>query len=1009
MSYQWRTMQIPLAAGLNTKADPRALQVPSLAVARDCQFDELGGIQTRKPFASFGDALTDVRRIVQNGDELLLFTKDTLYTYSSAAGAWKSRAAYLAPKIAEASVFTRNPEQVACDRAELNGIIFFAWQETLATQTRIKYAAIDSTTGAVVSAPQTVSGGGVTLSDRPRLVALSSRVMLFAMHTSSDLYVSYIEPSNPALFSNPAVVSTAIGDYYDATTTGDICYLATRRTTTTSYDIISVTASVVVATTTKARTCDGPIAISAAPNGTHLQIVRANGGNIQGDYVSIAGPFTDVYTAQAVGTASGTVNQIAAAHRSTQDSSQYRCYAFWSSAEASDATDWTSKYNWVDTGNNLGSQANFIRRLGVASRAFNHDGRVFVWMAFAGESSFSGADSVGFRAQLQNTYFLYRDDTELVAKAATHRAGGFCANIGNLPNVQSLGSNTFAWCGVERRVINVGTNQTSYSGESPREIKVTFDSDEARRCVRLGETLYITGGELRQWDGTHLTEVGFHIYPWYFGAIELASAEDVENGSYAVQVTWRWDNAKGECDRSTTATTGTVEVTAGPNSIQIPSWIPLYVTHKQSALYTSSVDATVEVWRSAKNPTFDSPLYLVSGLDPAVTTGTNAYVSNSTSSASLSTFEDGLADADATTRANHPETGGVLESLAPPPASIITASQDRVFLAGIAGEPYQILYSKLRDRGEVASFHDVLAVNLPPEGGPITALAFLDETLIVFKETAVFALPGEGFDNTGQGSNYGPPRRISSDVGAVSAEAVGVIPAGLIFKSSKGWYLLNRGGSVQYIGGPVASFDSDTVKAVHTVEAQHQVRCLTGSRMLMWDYLVNEWSEWTISDGLGACIWNGTHVYATSTGAKSEQSSYSSLTYGMDIETGWIKLADLQGFGAVRWLMMLGEYRSACAVRVRIAYNYAESDASGATWVDDKSFTVTPTTVGGPLQFRHGPKRHRVEAIKIRLTAHTAGDNTTPPAGEAIKLTGLALEVGFEPGLYKRLPAAQKQ
>lgn len=1009
MAYRWQTMQMPLAAGLNTKADPRALPAPGLAVARDVQFDELGGLQTRKPFAALGDSLSNVRRIVQNGDELLLFTKDAIYTYDASSSTWRSRATYLAPKMAEASVFTRNPEQTACDRAELSGVVFFAWQETSGATTVVKYAALDSTTGSVVSAPQTVSGGGITLQTRPRLVALASRVMIFGLDSSADLYVSYVTPSSPDIFANPTAVFTGISSYYDVTSTGGICYVAARRTVTTSYEVLSVTSGAVVASATKARTCDGPIAISAAPNGTHLQIIRANGTNIQGDYLSIAGPFTDVYTAQAVGTASGTVNQIAAAHRSTTNGGQYRCYAFWSSAEASNATDWTSKYNYVDTGNSLGTEANFIRRLGVASRAFDHDGRVFVYMAFGGVSSFSGADSEGFRAQLQNTYFLYRDDAELVAKAVTQKAGGFCSNIGNLPNVQSLGSNTYAWCGVERRVIPIGGKQLGYAARSPREIKVTFDSDDARRCVRLGQTLYIAGGEIRQWDGTHLTEVGFHIYPWYFAGIELASSGAVEDGMYALKVTWRWDNARGERDRSTTATVGTVEVTAGPNSIQIPSWIPLYVTHKESVKGTSSVDVTAEVWRTLKDPTFEAPFYLVSGLDPATVTGTNAYVLNTTTSSTLATFEDALADADVAGLSTNDENGSILENLAPPAASIIANTQDRIFLAGIPGEPNQVWYSKLRGVGEIAAFHDTLTVDLPPDGGPITALAFLDETLIAFKESAVFALPGDGFDNAAGGNNYGPARRISADVGAVNAESVAVTPAGLIFKSSKGWYMLGRGGDVKYIGAPVASFDTDTVKAVHTVEAQHQVRCLTGSRMLVWDYLVNEWAEWTIADGLGACIWNGTHVYATSTGAKSEQSTYSSLTYGIDVETAWIKLSDLQGFGAWRWLMLLGEVRSTSAARIRIAYNYVESDASGPTWVDDKSFTLTPLVVGGPLQFRHGPKRHRVEAVKIRITAHVPGDTATAPTGEAFKLTGLALEVGFEPGLYKRLPAAQKQ
>jgi hypothetical protein len=38
-----------------------------------------------------------------------------------------------------------------------------------------------------------------------------------------------------------------------------------------------------------------------------------------------------------------------------------------------------------------------------------------------------------------------------------------------------------------------------------------------------------------------------------------------------------------------------------------------------------------------------------------------------------------------------------------------------------------------------------------------------------------------------------------------------------------------------------------------------------------------------------------------------------------------------------------------------------------------------------------------------------SGGSYTAPTGEAFRLTGLGLEVGIRPGLYRRLPAAQKQ
>jgi len=105
--------------------------------------------------------------------------------------------------------------------------------------------------------------------------------------------------------------------------------------------------------------------------------------------------------------------------------------------------------------------------------------------------------------------------------------------------------------------------------------------------------------------------------------------------------------------------------------------------------------------------------------------------------------------------------------------------------------------------------------------------------------------------------------------------------------------------------------------------------------------------------------------------------------------------------------MVLGEYRSEHHLRVRIARDYLVS-GDVPVYFDDTPWTPSPTVVGGPEQVTHGPSEQQVQAIKVRLTA-TATDDEAAPSGEALKLTGLSLRLGFKPGLYRRLPAAQQQ
>lgn len=1006
-SLDWQILNVPFAAGIDQKSDPRAFQPPALAIAKDVEFDELGGVQTRKPFASMataifgGGTLSACRRVVAHGDQLLLFTKDSLYVWNAQLSQWVLNGTYLAAKIEESPRFATTADQTMCDRAELNGTVVYVWSETIdhaGSTTEVGYiAAVDKTTGAVLMAPRDL---GKTM--RGRLVALSTRILFFRTTAASSALTAYaLDPANPsAALDGAATTILAVAnmnDHYDAVKIPalDTAIVVCRRDTTTSYSIIKVTAALAVTESTKARTCDGPIAVSVDPTGAEAQVIRGNGTNIQGDLITVSS-LADSITGQAIGTGTGTINQIAAAHRSVAVGGEYTCYAFWSSSEATGGAQFSCEYNTVNTAGTIGTAAVFVAQLGVASRAFDHDGRVYVNLSFDGDA-LAGATG-GLRAALQNSYFLYRDDGLLVAKQAAYRAGGHSAATGYLPGVAGS-AGVFNWCGIERRAISIGDGQESYAARAPLDITITFDSNEARRTARLGATTYVAGGEIMQFDGAKLTEVGYHSFPWFFTPSVQATG-NVEDGVYTYKATYRWDNAAGERDRSTTATHRQLTMAAGPDKFLIASFPGLRTTHKTGI--------AVEFWRTLKNPTIDAPFYLVTDNDPANVTNPNRYMPllDTDDPSMLPDFHDELADSDVDTKETNPENGDVLESLCPPAASIIAATADRIFLAGIAGDPNRVWYSKQRGANEVAAFHNALTIDVPLGGGAITALAFLNETLIVFRETAIYALPGDGFTNAGQGQNYGPARTLSADLGAVSHDAVALTPAGLVFKSLKGWYLLNRGWATDYIGSGVADYDSDTVYAVHVVEAQHQIRCMTSGRMLVYDYLVSQWADWTITGGLHAAIWNGTHLYIDIGKANLESThALASTTYGMDVETAWIKPTGLVENFRVRRIQPIGEWRTDHHLKVRIARDYDSDGAGSWTWFQTQFHALTGKQIGDELVLRFGPSIQRMRAIKIRITAVNASNHSLSPPGAALKLTGLGLEIGIRRGALRLIKA----
>jgi hypothetical protein len=157
----------------------------------------------------------------------------------------------------------------------------------------------------------------------------------------------------------------------------------------------------------------------------------------------------------------------------------------------------------------------------------------------------------------------------------------------------------------------------------------------------------------------------------------------------------------------------------------------------------------------------------------------------------------------------------------------------------------------------------------------MTALWEMDDVLYVGRERAIYAIPGAGFDNSGTGPGWGPAQTISTDLGPVSQEGIALTPLGVLVKTGKGWYLLDHGRSLRYVGGAISAFDADEVRATLVVSAQHQVRILTDERMLVWDYrgavdavtpdALGQWAEWTIG-GIDAAIWQGRYVLLAASG-----------------------------------------------------------------------------------------------------------------------------------------------
>lgn len=1016
---EYKTIQIPFVAGLAGDQDPRAKVPPSLEKAQNVRFSLKGGIQKTYPYTALatdteaGGTISNIRRIVPYGDELVAFTDTEIYSWAPNEAVWVTRGTYYAPEIREKTMFAANYEQYDTDRAQLGGVVFHTWSaEEASASAAVWCAATDATTGAVIYPPTEM--GTWT---RPRLVALTNKVLFFYV-SGSSLYVRNFDPT--AVTTSIETASTTVqsgtmgGEYDVAQLDGTTAIVASQNSTGPNYRVHTVSEAKSVSTTAKARRADSAICVTANADGSYIFVGRYNGSSAdyEADILVGSDQSDTAYVNKVIYTPVTTPNpQATCAVSSTQVGGEDVCHYFVSEPEEQDETLWYTIRNTLDTAGSLGTNRGVVYRCGLASRAFDYNGEIFVWTVFSNSSTVSAMSTDALEANLQDSYFLVRvDDAEgatgnprgdsvvggfgaVEAKAAAGIAAGFRTTGSHLPTVQNTSGNIYTCCMGERRLITLGSNQTGFAARTPRDVTVEFDSNEARRLVKLGKTGYITGGQILQYDGMPWpVEVGFHVYPWYFKATDNA-AGDLAAGDYTWKATLAYENAQGELDRSTTGTL--TQITMGASREAQIVLLGASPTLKQGARAFSSF----EIWRTTVDPTSSTPYYLATSKDPT-TSGDNAHILNKLTV----TWNDSYVDTVLDDKETDPELGGaILPNIAPPAAGIIAASNDRLFLAACGGEPDTVRYTKWRGEGEVAAFSDLLKFIVPAKGGAITGLAHLHETLVIFRERAIFATAGEGFDNTGGGQNYSV-RMVANDVGAQNADLVCETPHGIVFFSDKGWHLLDRGWTVQYIGGPVANFDSDSWQCVHVVEKAHQIRCLSTSRVIVYDYDAKQWSEDALVVGEHACVWRGDYCYVNDAGSSVKvDDNAAGGGHSMVIESAWINFGNWSDLKRIKYILVTGEYRSACALKMELFKN---GDATTA--FQTKTFTKSSGTAGDQFEFRHKPSQTKLRALKIKLTTRAVG-GASAEAGEGLRLTSLALRVGFKPGFAPDLTASKKQ
>jgi len=494
------------------------------------------------------------------------------------------------------------------------------------------------------------------------------------------------------------------------------------------------------------------------------------------------------------------------------------------------------------------------------------------------------------------------------------------------------------------------------------------------------KTSYIVSNIIRSVD-SKLYESSFFDFP------QLIVSKSANSGGldltkvYQYCAVYVWTSPTGEFVRSSPSIIQSSIATTGTGEFKVMISYPPYFSKRK--------DVSIEVYRSKGN---GSVLYQIATLNQVHAFGDTSDQSN-LDSYWQSVLYDSISDHDINGKILY-TTGNILPEMQFPSISRAVSHNSRVFAISNL-DRNTVLYSKEKDADVALSTFAGLSFVVEPRGGGIVDLASLDDKLIVFKKDYIYFVQGDGAGRTGEGSTLTTPALVNSPVGCSEPNSIVRIPEGLLFKSSKGIYLLDRSLVVTYRGADVEQYNSNTINSAISIPSKNVVKFSTiQGNLICYNYYYNTWN---IEDNLpfsSINIYNSKLVGILKTGGLylNNPSIFTrgSNQYQMKIKTSWLRVTGLQGFQRVYTFRFLGDYKDTHVMNCSVAYDY--DDTSLTPHIISTVDTFSPSQ---PYQFKVYFSRQKCESVQLIFS------DTPSNTGQSFTITGLAFIVGVKNGANK--------
>ena len=972
MALNKTTLSVPFTQGLETKTDDLQENLEGLDVLENVIFDTPKQLRKRAGYTLLNtnnlqnQQITNGKHLAEFDDELGMFTTDDYYGYSKSLDRWTSKGNVFTVFPDSKPILRNNIEQKNIDTLSLENINIFTYQDSQG----VKVSIVDNCNCNFLLSNELVTATGT----KARVANIENTVYIFYID-GTDLKYKTINLIDPTTLSAESIFIDTIDD------------------TVNNFDIVTIQTKIFAA-------------FNSSDGGGTLQVANIDASQNVSSIVSFAGenasnsvtiesdtssrvvvsyatstevkivilPFllaSNIVPPTTIETISDAINVTTV--ETDMISGQYTTFYEISNANIKNHM---IKKNTITLSAVTGTASVFKRSVGIASKAFLFNKKPYIISLH--------------ESQLQSTYFVLDESANIISKISPNVAGELhTENV--ITKVVNQQDNKFLFGSQIKGRLTQDEDQF-FSLLGVNQTVIDFDLDDPFQNATLGRNMHIAGGSPLMYDGESITEHGFHIFPEdLLSAGTADSGGELVNGNYQYSAIYSWTDNQGQLHRSAPSIGLPIILSGGTptqtQSITVPT---LRLTAKENVI--------IELYRTESNGTI---FYKVSE--------TTNPTFNDTSIDSI-TILDTLSDADLIDNEVLYTTGGVLDNIAAPSASIIESFSDRIFLAGLEDDN-KLQFSKIRFENEPIEFNDILTIQVNAKGDKITALKAMDEKLIIFKEQAIFYLSGDGPNNIGQQDTFIKPELVSSDIGCINVNSVVLTPNGLMFQSSKGIYLLTRNLQVTYIGAPVEEFNDLSITSAVVVPEENQVRftSINGSA-LVYNYYTATWATFTNHRALHAINIDFTYYYLRFDGILYQEDENSFTDNGSSVniklESGWISFAGVQGFQRIYKLLLLGEFKSPHKLRIRIAYDFNEAftqeviintaDFTDNTRYGNYSPYGNPSTTpyggaGNVHQMRVDLARQKCQSIKIRIEEIQSDfDNL----GEGLSISNIMFEIG---------------